>query len=68
MGVILLNKILITLFVLCVLVVARHIYNIVNLLLDSKVDNKYLLPQRALLFLGLSVAYIISGIVNGITI
>jgi phosphate starvation-inducible membrane PsiE len=68
MGVILLNKILITLFVLCVLVIARHVYNIVNLLMDSEVENKYILPQRALVFLGLSVAYVISGILNGITV
>ena len=56
------------LYVLSVLVVVRHVYNIIQLIRDETNNEKYKLGSKALLFLGIAVAYIITGIINGISI
>lgn len=56
------------LYVLSILVVVRHIYNIIALLGDELTDNKYKLGRAALIFLGLAISYIITGMINGIGI
>lgn len=61
----LINQVLLILFVFCVLVVVRHVYNIIQLVRSDN-ENKYVLGPKTLVMVGLSVAYIITGIINGI--
>jgi hypothetical protein len=68
MGVIILNQILMVLFVLSILVVLRHIINIIVLYMDESTENKYIIGKPALVYLGLAIAYIITGIINGISL
>jgi hypothetical protein len=66
----LVNKVLIILYVFSCLSVLRHGYYFIQTLLTTTVENpkKYVLNKTALLFLGLSIAYILSAIFIGIKI
>jgi hypothetical protein len=68
MGIVILNQILMVLFVLAILVVLRHVINIVVLYMDDSTENKYVIGKAALVYLGLAIAYIITGIINGISL
>lgn len=60
-----LNKFLVLLFVLGSLNVFRHIYFVIQ---ASFLKEKYRLPNKALWLLGISLAYIITSLLTGITI
>lgn len=64
------NKILVMVFILGCLNVFRHTYYFIQAWVKSNNDNptKYRMGSTSLLFLGLSLAYIISSIFTGITI
>jgi len=64
----LLHKVLYIIFFLSVLNVLRHGWKIFMRLRDEDLPNKYELSKTELIFLGLSVAYIISTIFTGIGI
>lgn len=63
------NKILITIYVLSCLNLFRHGYYFIQAWIRSKEDNpeKYKLNTRQLLILGISISYIIMSIFDGIT-
>lgn len=60
-------KIMMILYVLSILNVIRHVYNVVRILFDDD-NNKYLLTTKQLRFLGVSVAYIVTGLILGINL
>ena len=62
----LLNKILILIFFMSLLNLVKHVWNIFMVLRNEDVPNKYELSKRELIFLGLSVAYILTTIFTGI--
>ena len=63
------NKVLTILFVLSLTNIVRHLFFTV-LAWTKKIDEngKYILTERGLLFLGLSIAYVITGIITGINL
>ena len=58
----LLNKILILILFMSILNLVKHVWNIFMVLRNEDVPNKYELSKRELIFLGLSVAYILTTI------
>jgi len=66
----LINKILITMFFLAFLNVLRHGYYFIQSVLSSNEENpnKYKLQTKPLLFLGVSIAYVLTVIFTGIMI
>jgi len=62
----LLNKILILIFFMSLLNLVKHVWNIFMVLRNEDVPNKYELSKRELIFLGISVAYILTTIFTGI--
>jgi hypothetical protein len=62
----LLNKILILIFFMSILNLVKHVWNIFMVLRNEDVPNKYELSKRELIFLGISVAYILTTIFTGI--
>jgi len=64
------NKILVMLFVLSCLNVFRHTYYFIQAWVKSndKTPTKYRIGATSLIFLGLSLSYIITSITVGITI
>lgn len=64
------NTILILLYVLSVLNTIRHAYYFVQAYFSTYGDEpvKYIISDKALLLVGLSIAYIITGVITGITI
>lgn len=64
----LLNKVLFILFFLSILNVLRHGWKISMMLRNEDVPNKYELTKSELIFLGISIAYLISAIFTGIRI
>lgn len=64
------NRILVLLFVFGILNIFRHGYYFIQAWVKSKDDApmKYTMGNTSLIFLGLSLAYIISSIFTGITI
>ena len=60
-----LNKIFIVLFFLSSLNVIRHSYFIIQ---SWVLKDRYILSNKSLFLLGISLSYIISGIIYGITI
>jgi hypothetical protein len=64
----LLNKGLFILFFISIFNILRHGWKIIMRLRDSDVPNKYELTKSELIFLGISVAYLISTIFTGIRI
>lgn len=64
----LLNKGLFTLFFLATFNILSHGWKIFMRLRDNDVPNKYELGKTELIFLGISIAYLISTIFTGIKI
>jgi len=64
------NKIMVILYVLSCLNVIRHSLIFVRQFreLDNDENMRYKITKSSLLILGLSISYIITGIINGITI
>lgn len=64
------NKILLLLFVLCCLNVIRHTYYFIQAWVKSNEEtpHKYRMGNISLIFLGLSLAYVISSCFTGIII
>jgi len=65
---ILTNKILFVLFFMSILNILRHIWKVLAILRNDDVPNKYELSKAELVFLGLSVAYVLTTIFTKITI
>lgn len=65
---VILNKGLFVIFFLSILNVIRHGWKIFMLLRNSDLPNKYELTKTELVFLGLSISYLISTIFTGIEI
>jgi hypothetical protein len=63
----LINKSLIAALILSILVICRHIFLFYRNIVDIE-PKKYILTHKELIYLGLSVAYIITCIINGIKI
>jgi len=64
----LLNKGLFIIFFLSIFNILRHGWKIFMRLRDTDVPNKYELTKIELIFLGISIAYLISTIFTGIKI
>jgi hypothetical protein len=65
------NKILILIYVLAVINTIRHTYYFIQAYLSTYNDDepvKYIVSDKSLLIVGLSIAYIITGIITGITL
>lgn len=64
------NKILIVLFFLACLNILRRCYYMIQALLTSTEDSprKYILNDKTLLILGVSIAYVLSVIFTGLQI
>ena len=63
MGLDIVNKILLIIFVLASLNVVRHLLLFIQVYLRANEETaKYILTSRGLFFLGLSLAYIISSV------
>jgi len=63
----LLNKVLLMGFILSILVIIRHIFLFFRNMNDIE-PKKYILTRKELIWVGLSVAYIITSFINGIKI
>jgi hypothetical protein len=65
-----LNKILLILFFMSSLNVLRHVYYFIQAVLTSTEEEpkKYRIPNVSLYLLGVSIAYILSAIITGITL
>lgn len=65
-----LNKILLTIFIMAILNILRHVYYFSQAVSTSTEDEpkKYRIEKVSLYMLGISIAYIISAIMTGITI
>lgn len=64
------NKVLVVLFFLACLIVIRHAYYLIGTSAQSTPENPrtYVLSNKALLVLGVSISYILSVIFTGIQI
>lgn len=64
------NKILFMLLVLSILTTLRHVYYFIQAFLTSteEVPVKYRLTTTSLLFLGISIAYILTSLFTGLKI
>ena len=62
------NKILLIIFFMSILNVFRHLYYFTQAMIKSNTDQpmKYILSGKGLLILGVSLAYILSSIFDGI--
>jgi len=65
---ILINKTLFVLFFISILNILRHLWKVFSILRNDDVPNKYELSKQELIFLGLSVAYVLTTIFTKITI
>jgi hypothetical protein len=65
MGEFFLNKVLLVIFMMSVLNVAKHLWNIINGL-RAEVPTKYEISSWDRFLLGLSVSYIITSLLTGI--
>jgi hypothetical protein len=66
-----LNKILVVLFLLSIFNVFRHGYYFIQAMFKTNEEgqtSKYIISNKALFLLGLSLAYALSAIFTGITI
>ena len=70
MVLLIINKILFLIYVLALLNTVRHGYYFIQAYVSTYSDEpvKYLLDSKSLLVLGISIAYIITGIIMGIII
>jgi hypothetical protein len=65
---ILVNKTLFVLFFISILNILRHLWKVFSILRNDDVPNKYELSKQELIYLGLSVAYVLTTIFTKITI
>lgn len=65
-----LNKLIMVVFVLSTLNILRHCFYCVQMFLTSTEDNprKYMLTNKSLLLLGLSISYFITLIITGFSL
>tara|TARA_R110000796_G_scaffold114550_7_gene226252 strand:- start:81 stop:299 length:219 start_codon:yes stop_codon:yes gene_type:complete len=66
-----LNRMLVVIYVLACLNVTRHLYKLFASWTSTEGDGetiRYILEERKLILVGLSIAYIISGFFTGITL
>jgi hypothetical protein len=63
----LLNKVLLITFILSVFNCLKHVWGLV-MGLREEIPNKYMISNRERFLLGLSLAYIITSVFNGIQI
>lgn len=70
MLLLIINKILVILYVLSLANVLRHGYYFIQAFISTYGDEpvKYILGDKALLLLGVSLAYVITGMITGVTI
>lgn len=70
MLILLLNKLLLLILFLCILNVVRHSYYFIQVILQSNenLPQKYLLDDKSLLLLGLSISYILVTIFSGVSV
>ena len=66
----LLNKVLVVLFFMACLNIFRHIYYLIGTSLGSTPENprKYTLSTNGLVYLGLSISYVLSVVIIGLQI
>jgi hypothetical protein len=64
---VLINKTLLMGFVLSILVLVRHVFLFFRNMNDLE-PKKYILTRKELIWVGLSFAYIITSLINGIKI
>jgi len=64
----LLNKVLFLFFFLACFNIVRHIWKVFLRLREEDVPKKYELSKNELIFLGISVAYVLTTLFTGITI
>lgn len=64
----LLSKLFFIIFVLAMLNIIRHVYLLIAKVMDDEDNTKYQITPKALLFLGLSVALVITGFITGVGI
>ena len=64
------NKILILIYVLAVINTIRHTYYFIQAYFSTYGEEpvKYIVSDKSLFIVGLSIAYIITGIITGITL
>ena len=63
--ILLLNKVLLLSLVLSILVIIRHAFSFIRNILSTE-PVKFKLTIRELVYLGVSVSYVITSIINGI--
>lgn len=63
-----LNKILVTALFLCIINITRHLYNLIQTVKNNTLENplKYKLNKTSILFLAISLAYILETIFMGV--
>lgn len=64
----LLNKLLFLLFFLGCFNIIRHLWKVFLRVKEEDVPKKYEIPKNELIFLGISIAYVLTTIFTGITI
>jgi len=70
MLILIINKILILIYVLALINSIRHLYYFIQAFLSTYGNEpvKYIISDKSLLLLGISIAYLITGILTGITL
>jgi hypothetical protein len=69
MFILIINKILLMVFVLSCVNIVWHTFFFIQAYVKTEVENsKYWLTPRSLLFLGLSIAYVLTSIITGINL
>lgn len=61
------TKILFVLYILSILNALRHLYVIVRMVWSDE-ENSYKISPKSLVLLGISIAFVITGMINGIGI
>jgi len=67
MGELILNKVFFIIFCMSVLNVGFHVFEVVKRLRQDT-PEKYVIPKRGKVILGLAVSFIITSIITGITL
>jgi hypothetical protein len=65
MSIFILNKVLLTIFMLSVLNCVKHLWNIINGLREES-PSRYVISNNERFLLGLSVSYIITMLITGL--
>jgi hypothetical protein len=67
MGELILNKIFFIIFIMCSLNVGLHLFEVVKRL-RQETPEKYTISKRGRFLLGMSIAFIITSFITGITL